>query len=134
MNLGLIRDDLKARLATIAGLTTYDTVPAKPEVPCAIVQPASVNVHVTFERGSCDVRFSVLVLVQCADWPSAQDALDGYVSIGTGNASSVVDALESATTGTEDVTVETVDGYGTTTVGESMYGTVTFNVLTRMSA
>jgi hypothetical protein len=131
MNLATIRDDLKARLATITGLTTYDTVPAKPEVPCAIVQPATINVHVTFERGSCDVRFSVLVLVQCADWPSAQDALDGYCSIGA--AGSIVDALESATTGSEDVTVETIDNYGTTTVGENMYGTVTFNVLTGMS-
>jgi hypothetical protein len=42
--------------------------------------------------------------------------------------------LESATTGSEDVTVETIDNYGTTTVGENMYGTVTFNVLTGMSA
>jgi hypothetical protein len=132
MNLATIRDDLKARLATISDLTTYDTVPAKPEVPCAIVQPATINVHVTFEPGSCDVRFSVLVLVQCADWPSAQDALDSYVSIGT--ATSIVDALESATTGSEDVTVETIDNYGTTTVGENMYGTVTFNVLTGLSA
>lgn len=127
MNLGAIRDDLKARLATIADLTTYDTVPAKPEVPCAIVTPTTITVHVTFERGSSDVRFSVLMLVQCADWPSAQDALDGYVSIGT--AASVVDALESATTGNEDVTVETIDSYGTVSVGENLYGTVTFNVL-----
>src|SRR5688572_33027773 len=100
MNLATIRDDLKARLATISGLTTYDTVPAKPEVPCAIVQPTTITPHVTFEQGSSDVRFSVQVLVQCADWPSAQDALDGYASIGTG--SSIVDALESLTTGTED--------------------------------
>lgn len=132
MNLATIRDDLKARLATITGLTTYDTVPAKPEVPCAIIQPTTINVHVTFERGSCDVRFSVLVLVQCADWPSAQDALDSYVSIGT--ATSIVDVLESPTTGTEDVTVETIDNYGTVQVGENQYGTVTFNVLTGMSA
>lgn len=132
MNLATIRDDLKARLATISGLTTYDTVPAKPEVPCAIVQPATITVHVTFEPGSCDVRFSVMVLVQCADWPSAQDALDSYVSIGT--ATSIVDALESATTGTEDVTVETIDNYGTIQHGENQYGTVTFNVLTGMSA
>lgn len=132
MNLATIRDDLKARLATITGLTTYDTVPAKPEVPCAIVQPTTITVHVTFERGSSDVRFSVLVLVQCADWPSAQDALDSYVSIGT--ATSIVDVLESPTTGTEDVTVETIDNYGTVQVGENQYGTVTFNVLIGMSA
>jgi hypothetical protein len=133
MNLATIRSDLKARLATISGLTTYDTVPAKPEVPCAIVQPVSINVHQTFERGSSDVRFSITVLVQCADWPSAQNALDTYASIGA--TGSIVDALESPTTGTEDVTVETIDGYGTVQLGEGVqYGTVTFNVLTGMSA
>lgn len=132
MNLATIRDNLKARLATIDELTTYDTVPAKPEVPCAIVQPTTIIPHVTFEHGSSDVRFSVTVLVQCADWPSAQDALDNYVSIGAGT--SIVDALESLSTGTEDVTVETIDNYGTVQHGESQYGTVTFNVLTRMWA
>lgn len=128
MNLSTIRDDLKTRLATISGLTTYDTVPAKPEVPCAIVQPSLITPQQTFERGICDVRFTVLVLVQCADWPSAQDALDGYISIGT--TGSVVDALEQAAGGSEDVTVETIDNYGTTFIGEgNMYGTVTFHVL-----
>jgi hypothetical protein len=107
-------------------------VPAKPEVPCAVVQPGTITVHSSFERGSSDVRFTVLVLVQCADWPSAQDALDGYASIGASG--SVVDALEMAAGGSEFVTVETVDGYGTVTVGESMFGSVTFNVLVVMSS
>lgn len=131
MNLALIRDDLKARLATIGDLTTYDTVPAKPEVPCAIIQPALIVVHQTFERGACEVRFTVQVLVQCADWASAQHALDSYASIGT--ATSIVDVLESATTGTEDVTVETIDSYGTIQHGENQYGAVTFNVVTLTS-
>jgi len=132
MNLATIRDDLKTRLATISGLQVYDTVPAKPEVPCAIVQPDTVTVHSSFDRGSCDVRFTVLVLVQCADWPSAQDALDGYASIGT--TGSVVDALETAAGGSEFVTVDTIDGYGTVTAGENMYGAVTFHLSTVMSA
>lgn len=127
MDLAAIRDDLKTRLATIGGITAYDTVPAKPEVPCAIVHPGLITFHRTFDRGSCDVRFTVVILVQCADWPSAQDALDSYVS--TGTATSIVDALEQAAGGTDDITVETSDGYGTTTIGENMYGTVIFNVL-----
>lgn len=132
MNLATIRDDLKTRLSTISQLIVYDTVPAKPEVPCAIVQPNVITVHATFERGSCDVRFTVLVLVQCADWPSAQDALDGYVSIGSSG--SLVDAIEGAAGGTEDVTVETIDGYGTVQIGENQYGAVTLNVLIGMSS
>jgi hypothetical protein len=125
MNLATIRDDLKARLATITGLTTYDTVPAKPEVPCAIVQPRSGLVHATFERGSGDIQVAIVVLVQCADWPSAQDALDA--SVGVGTTGSVVDALE-LTAGAAVLTVDTWDEYGTVTIGEAMYGTVTLHV------
>jgi hypothetical protein len=132
MNLGTVRDDLKTRLATVTGLTTYDTVPAKPEVPCAVVQPGLILVHASFDRGSCDVGFRVMVLVQCADWPSAQDALDGYCALGASG--SVVDALEGAAGGSEDVTVDTIDGYGTVPVGENLFGTVTFNVTVRMSS
>lgn len=131
MNLSTIRDDLKTRLATISGLQTYDTVPAKPEVPCAIVEPFAGTPHQSFERGSGDVRFTVTMLVQCAEWQSAQDALDGYVSTGTG---SVIDALETATGGSEDVTVESWDNYGTSALGENLYGTVVFHVLVPTSS
>lgn len=132
MNLSTIRADLKMRLATISGLTAYDTVPAKPEVPCAVVQPSLITVHKAFERGACDIEFKVLVLVQCADWPSAQGALDGYINVGS--STSIVDALETAVGGSENVVVDTIDGYGTTTIGENMFGTVTFNAVVRSSS
>lgn len=126
MNLATIRDDLKTRLATVTGLTAYDTVPAKPEVPAAVIQPASGRVHSTGERGSCDLEFKVMALVQCADWPSAQDALDVFVSVGVSG--SLIDALETAAGGPEQVAVTTWDGYGTTIIGENLFGTVTLNV------
>lgn len=132
MNLATVRDDLKTRLATVSGLAAYDTVPAKPEVPAAVVQPASARVHSSGERGSCEIEFKVLALVQCADWPSAQDALDVFVSIGV--TGSLIDALETAAGGSEQVTVTDWDGYGTTMVGENMYGTVTLNVTVWMSS
>lgn len=131
MNLSTIRDDLKARLATISGLTTYDTVPAKPEVPCAIVQPKSGLVHSTFERGSGDIQVAVIVLVQCADWPSAQDALDTYMAVGA--TGSIVDALE-LTAGAAEVSVETWENYGTDSSLGDMYGTVTLNLTIRSSS
>jgi len=135
MNLATIRTDLKTRLATNTGLTVYDTVPAKPVVPCAVIQPKMISpVHATFERGSGDVHVTILMLVQCADWPTAQNALDAYVSVGT--TGSIVDALElnAGSGGTEDVTVDTIDGYGTVQVGENLYGTVSFNAIVRMSS
>lgn len=132
MNLATIRDDLKTRLATISGLQTYDTAPAKPEVPCAIVTPDSGTIHQTFERASADIRFAITMMVQCADWPSAQDALDSFVSIGT--TGSVIDALETASGGTEDVTVESWDSYGTVALGENLYGTVVLHVVVPTSS
>jgi len=128
MNLATIRDDLKARLATISGLTTYDTTPAKPEVPCAIVQPKSGLVHSAFDRGSGDIQVAVIVLVQCAEWSSAQDALDTYLGVGV--TGSIVDALE-LTAGAAEVTVDTWDEYGSVTAGENMFGTVTLNLTVR---
>jgi hypothetical protein len=132
MNLGTVRDDLKARLATISGLQTYDTIPAKPEVPCAIVRPSSATIHATFERGSTELRFDILVLVQAAHWPSAQDALDGYLAVGA--AGSLIDAVEAFSTGQEDMTVESWDNYDLVQVGESQFGSVTLHVSVPMSS
>lgn len=129
MNLATIRDDLKARLGTISGLQVYDTFPAKPEVPCAAVLPASGIPHSAMGP-EADVRFAVQILVQLAEWSSTQDALDGYVS--TGSAGSAIDAIEQATTGTEDVMVESWDNYGKADLEDgTSYGTVTLNVRVR---
>jgi len=132
VNLSTVRDDLKARLATVSGLQTYDTIPAKPEVPCAILKPASCTVHSSFDRGSSELRFDVLVLVQAADWPSAQDALDGYLALGVSG--SLIDVLESPTTGSEDVTVESWDSYDPLQISEQIYGSVVLHVLIGMSS
>lgn len=132
MNLSTVRDDLKSRLATISGLQLYDTVPAKPEVPCVIVKPASGTVHLSFDRGSSELRFDLIVLVQAAEWASAQDALDGYLAIGA--AGSLVDAVEAFSAGSEEVAADSWDSYDLIQIGESMYGSVTLHVTVEMSS
>lgn len=122
MNVAALRALLAGRLATIPNLTVYSTAPAKPEVPCAIVQLVSVAPIELWT--ACDVRFSVQVLVQLADWESAQTALDKFIS--TGSASSVINALEAPSPGTDNVEVVMVDNYGHLPLGEVHYGSVTF--------
>lgn len=133
MNLSMVRDDLKTALATITGLNAYDTMPAKPEVPCAVVIPSRIDVHKAFGGGVCDIRFVIQILVQLADWPSAQDQLDGYISLVTSG--SVSDAVEAAS---RAFMVETIDNYGTVVAGEgeaaTRYGSVHLNVLVMTSS
>lgn len=130
MNLSTIRADIAARAATVSGLTGYARTPAKPEVPCAIVRPASIHPHSAFE--SADVRLAVQVLVQLSDWESAQDALDAYCSDGASSLRAAIEA-PGGSGGTENVTVESIDTYGHVSLGDSAntvdYASVTFNVL-----
>jgi hypothetical protein len=126
MNIAAIRTDIQTRLQTIAGLQVYDTTPANPQVPCVIVYPISGLVHDAFDRGTENVRFGLQILVQLADWPSAQNALDSYLTVGS--TTSIVDAVELNLYGGEDVTVENWDGYGHMAIGEVTYASVTFYV------
>lgn len=125
MDLGATRDTIKTALATISGLQVYDTVPANPEVPCAIVIPDGATYHEALDSTSNGLRFAIRVLVQLGEWASAQDLLDSYCS--TGTSTSIPDAMEA----TDTVTVETFDSYGIATLGTEnnpvSYGTVVFH-------
>ncbi len=123
MNITTIRADIANRLEAISGLQVYATVPGSPQVPCVIIHPVSGVVHDSFERGASTLRFALQVLVQLADWPSAQIALDSYLIIGS--PTSIVDAVELNLTGGDDVTVESWDGYGHISIGEVEFATVT---------
>lgn len=83
-----VRDALKTNLATVTGLQCYDTVPDKPEPPCAIVQPDPDGFLFRETMGKGVVRFSfvITVLVQKSVDTASQDTLDGYLNpSGTGS-------------------------------------------------
>lgn len=82
MTVSALRDGIKARLATISGLRTYDTVPDDIATPAAVVMPGEplIMYDATFRGGSDDYRFEVLLLVQFGSERAAQDALDGYLA------------------------------------------------------
>ena len=132
VNISTIRADIQTRLQTIDDLQVYAVTPASPQVPCVIVYPISGLVHEAFERGASNIRFGLQILVQLADWPSAQNALDSYLTVGT--TTSIVDAMEQELFGGEDLTVENWDGYGQVDIGGLSYASVTLYVLAMMSS
>jgi hypothetical protein len=95
MDVGLIRDGLKARAETISGLRGFDTVPSGDvPIPAAVVVPDEpfITYPETIKRGFCTLNFIVTLLA--SEGRVGQDLIDGYLSSGTGETSSVVDAIE----------------------------------------
>lgn len=108
-----IRDAIKARLATISGLRTHDTIPGTIMAPAAIVMPGDplIEFDDAFGRGGDTLNFVVLLLVQYADIRIAQDSLDAYLA--TSGAASVKAAVDGTLGDTvSDAVVTAVRNYG----------------------
>lgn len=118
-----IRDGLKDRLATVSGVRCYDTLPEKPEAPAAVVSPKDpfIEYQSAFGKGCVELHFDVVLLTtRSQGGERAQDSLDAYLSAGTGQASSLIDALHGGRTlggKCDDLVVRTAEGYGTTQIG-----------------
>jgi hypothetical protein len=76
--LGDVRKGLKDRLATIAGLEPYATMPASPRTPSAAVIPRSREM-LTMD-GSYRYRFAIWLYVNPSDLTRAQAAFDEYLT------------------------------------------------------
>lgn len=88
-----VRDGLKVRLETIAGLRGYSRVPDKPEPPCAVVLgPVVIEFDHTMARGCDRIVIPIQVLASKAVDDISQTTLDGYLG-GTG-ATSIKQAVE----------------------------------------
>lgn len=126
-DLAALRDGVKTRLATIDGLSTYDTIPDRDlAVPAAVVQPAQIRYQEAFKKGLVEVRMRVTILTSASSDRVGQDQLDGYLSAGTGQSASIVDAIEADPTldGAADSSAVDVDfdiDYGRTVVNEAAY-------------
>jgi hypothetical protein len=81
-----IRTGLATRLATIAGLNAYATAPGQVNVPAAVVAPGRplIDFDEAGGGGPDTYYLTILVLVQMADTPLAQEQLDAYLPRGTG--------------------------------------------------
>ena len=88
-----IRDGLKTRLATISGVTVYDTVPDFLDPPAIIIAPFNtLNFDTTMARGADTYEIPVILYIQRVDAASAQDSLDAFLASSGG--SSVKAAIE----------------------------------------
>lgn len=98
MDIGTIRDAIKARLETIEGLNV-ENLRDNPEVPCAIILPKPpFNLDLSFGDDPDErPEFTILLLVPYVDIDGAQDQLDEYLSNETDL--SVAKAIESDSNG-----------------------------------
>lgn len=84
MIISAVRDGMKARLDTLAGIRSYDTIPDSLSVPCAIVgMPTLIEFDKVYARACDRATFPVRILVGKASDRAAQNKLDAYLD-GTG--------------------------------------------------
>ena len=130
MNIGSVREGLRARLATISGLRTFAEIPESIPVPCAIVGiPSEIQFDATLARTNDQATFPVRVMVAKANDRAAQKALDAYLA-STG-ATSVKTAIEAESTlggAANTVKVDRVSGIGVYTVSGVDYLGAEFSV------
>lgn len=125
-DLAAIRDGVKTSLQAIEGLRVYDTIPtADLAVPAAVVQPVRIRYQEAFKGGLVEAHMRITLLVG-GDDRAAQNALDGYLSAGTGMTLSIVDAIEADKTlnGSADSSAVLVDhdiDYGRAEVAGAAY-------------
>lgn len=91
-----VRANLKARLATITGLKTYDYIPDSVNVPGAVVGQLDLNFDATFNRGFDNATCTILLIVGRMSESAGQTKLDGYLA-STGS-TSVKAAIEADST------------------------------------
>lgn len=87
-----IRAGLVARLDTIDGLTGYDHVPGRVNLPAAVVQRRRTAFDATMARGSDDFEYFVTVMVPWADPEVAQGLMSAYLD--TADDKSIKAAIE----------------------------------------
>lgn len=124
--------DLRAGLAANllgANVRSSATLPDLVNPPFALIVPAGVTYHKSFNNSLSEYLFTVTLIVGRASERSAQNALDAYCSA-TGT-SSIRRAIELDQTlgGVAYATVVTeMRNYGATTIGETTYLAAEFNV------
>jgi len=130
MNIGNVREGLRARLATIAGLRTFAEIPESIPVPCAIVgTPSEILFDATLARTNDQATFPVRIMVARANDRSSQKALDVYLqSTGASSVKAVIEAESSLGGAANTVKVDRVSGIGVYTISGVDYLGAEFSV------
>lgn len=128
--LGEITAGLKANLATISGLRTFDYVPDNFAAPCAIPMFESVEYYGSFAGGNPRYRMKVTVIVGRTSERAAQHALDDYLSY-SGDRSILAAVTSDTTLGgkAQTLIVESANNIRMITQGDASFLAVDFDVL-----
>ena len=96
MDLQAIRTGIVATLKPLDGLTVYKSVPGSINAPAVVIHSGDdfITYHETMGKNLCSIRLDLTVLVARVDDARALEALDGYLSSGTGVTRSLIDALD----------------------------------------
>lgn len=112
LDIGAIRTGYVTRLATATGLRVYRTVAGDLAPPAAVIAPADdfIDYHLAHAKGLVKLSWRILVATSKTLEPAGQDLLDDYLSAGTGQTRSIIDAIEADRTlsGTVDDTLVSV--------------------------
>lgn len=125
-----INDGLKANLATITGLRTYDHVPDTFAVPCAVVMFNSVDFANAFRQGNPRYSFLVTLIVGRASERAAQIALGEYLSdSGTKSVRAAIESDPRLNSKAQDLIVQRASNMRMVQQGDASYLAVDFDVL-----
>lgn len=119
-----IREGLKDRLDTIAGLRAFAYVPGQINPPAAVVEPANpvVEYHQAMAGGLNVWRLKVRVFEAANADTQSQQALDSYIApTGTKSVKAAIEGDKTLGGVVADLTVDESVGYG-----EYAYGNVSY--------
>jgi hypothetical protein len=125
-----INDGLKANLATISGLRTYDHVPDTFGTPCAVVMFSSVDYANAFRQGNPRYEFTITLIVGRASERAAQIALGEYLSdTGAKSIRAAVESDSRLNSKAQDLIVQRATNMRMLQQGDAAYLAVDFDVL-----
>lgn len=123
MNLSAVRDGLKARLAGISGLRTFDVLVDQVPVPCAVVGgPERIEYDTTYRDGRVTLTIPVQVYVSRSSERAGQDTMDGYLaSTGPLSVKAAIEGDPTLGGAAETTQVPAMREYGTYIIGGIEY-------------
>ena len=127
MNLSTIRTGIKTTLeASLTTVRVYKTATASISAPAIIITtgPNFIEYQSANAAGLSEIELKLTVLVPRQDEARAQEALDDYLSSGTGATKSIIDALalDKTLDGSVSTSVVTeASAYFITDIGDTTY-------------
>lgn len=119
-SLAAIRTGLAGVIQPVIQGEWYDYAPDNPVTPCAIPYVGDIDYHQAFGKGLLTVPIQIAVLEASVVTDEAQRSLDLYLSSGTDQDRSLIDALQHSTLGgaCQELHVLGTEAYGEVSMGD----------------